>query len=51
MLVYIHLQLPNCIYVVTEEAIPLEEHLASEEGRSTFSTSWGLHQVIVSETL
>ncbi len=43
-----HQQLPTCIYVVTEEAVPLGEHLEEKEGYSDFSLAWGLHQTIVS---
>ena len=45
-----HIQLPTCIYVVTEEATPLEDHLKCQEGYSDFSIAWGLHQTIVSAT-
>ena len=40
-------QLPECIYMVTEEATPLETHLQTKEGQSVHSISWGLHQIIV----
>ena len=44
------LQLPNCIYVVTEQVCPLEDHLSTREGYSEFATKWGLHQIVVSWT-
>ena len=44
-------ELPTCIYVVTEEAMPLEDHMTTKEGHSEFSTAWGLHQIIVSQLL
>ena len=43
------LQLPDSIYLVTEEAVPLEEHHSTQDGHSEFSTAWGLHQVLVRE--
>ena len=43
------LQLPDSIYLVTEEVVPLEEHRSTQDGRSEFSTAWGLHQVLVRE--
>ena len=43
------LQLPDSIYLVTEEVAPLEEHRSTQDGRSEFSTAWGLHQVLVRE--
>ena len=46
---YDFLQLPECIYMVTEEATPLETHLQTEEGQSEHAISWGLHQIIVRE--
>lgn len=42
------LQLPTCIYLVTEACLPLEKQLECENGRCTFSTAWGLHQTVVS---
>ena len=44
-------QLPTSIYMVTEEATPLEDYLATSDGKSNFSISWGLHQVIVRELI
>ncbi len=41
------MQLPTCIYLVTEEAVPLVEHLKEKEGYSDFSLTWGMHQTIV----
>lgn len=41
-------QLPTAIYVVTEEALPLQESIATKDGATTFSIAWGLHQTMVS---
>lgn len=42
------LQLSTSIFVVTEEAVPLEDYLATKDGSSGFSIAWGFHQTIVS---
>ena len=44
----LHGQLPTSIYVVTEEALPLQDSIGTTDGSTSFSIAWGLHQVIVS---
>lgn len=39
------IELQDCIYMMTEEATPLQIHLQSQEGQSSHLISWGIHQI------
>ena len=42
-------QLPTSLHMITEEAVPLQVSLEDEgSGRSNYSISWGIHQILVS---